>query len=665
MHIPDGYLSLQTSLPALGIMVPVWASAVKKMKKVLDNRQLPFISLCAAFSFVIMMFNVPLGASSVHTVGAVFIAILLGPWAACISVSVALIIQAFVFGDGGVISLGVNCFNMAFAMPFTGYYIYRLIEGKSELLSRRSTVGIFTGGYAGINIAAFLTAVEVGIQPLLFKTAVGLPKYGFLPLSVSVPAIMTEHLFVAGPLEGVVTVSAIAYLLKFAPHLLGNVSMENKTASRSNSFLSRYRYLITGLLVLVFLTPVGLIASGTAWGEWGMEQVREMAGFVPEGMKNLSGMWESVMPDYSIPGVGNGFLGSAAGYVISAVAGVILIILVMLLTGRFILGKNQSEETTGHKDANLHDFSEIPSWMLQIDELSSRKKGRNSNAFLRQTLAGISRVIQDEVLAERFAGRNGLIQGIDPRVKLVTVLLYMVYAGFTGRFITLAMLVVVSAVFVWSSKLNLVSYARRVWLILPVILLIISLPVTLNLFIHGHPALYVFKGLDTNGWFIPVPSDIYFTKEGLTAAVKIAFRSGVSLSFIYVLIMTTRWSSVTRALTSLKIPGLFVSILDMTYRYIFVLAKTAIEIFEARLLRTVGKIKGRENRQFVSGSIGSLFIKSNYLSEEIYNSMLCRGYDGEMVSVEDFKLKHIDFLWIAVNLLVLIILFMGEMPIGK
>ena len=128
MHIPDGYLGPQTYAVLDVAMIPIWAVAAVKVKKTLKTKQVPLMALGAAFSFVIMMFNMPvIGGSTGHAVGATLIAILLGPWAACISVSIALVIQALVFGDGGITAIGANVFNMAVVMPFVGYYLYRLI----------------------------------------------------------------------------------------------------------------------------------------------------------------------------------------------------------------------------------------------------------------------------------------------------------------------------------------------------------------------------------------------------------------------------------------------------------------------------------------------------------------------------------------------------------
>ena len=129
MHIPDGYLSPQTYIPLYGASLAVWGIALKKIKSELSAKHVPYLAMAAAFSFLVQMFNIPVpGGTSGHAVGAGIIALLLGPWTAVIAVSVVLIIQAFVFGDGGITAIGANCFNMAVVMPFAAYWIFNLIK---------------------------------------------------------------------------------------------------------------------------------------------------------------------------------------------------------------------------------------------------------------------------------------------------------------------------------------------------------------------------------------------------------------------------------------------------------------------------------------------------------------------------------------------------------
>ncbi len=221
MHIPDGYLGPATCGFFYAAMLPVWVAASKIVKKTLKAKQVPFLAIGAAFSFVIMMFNIPIpGGSTGHAIGAVLVAILLGPWAACIAITVALVIQALLFGDGGITAIGANCFNMAFVMVFTGYYTYKLISCRAAIDSNRRVIAAGVAGYIGINAAAFFTGVEFGIQPLLHRTATGQPLYSPYGLNVALPAMLGEHLLIFGWVEAVITGLVIKYLQKQDPGLI-------------------------------------------------------------------------------------------------------------------------------------------------------------------------------------------------------------------------------------------------------------------------------------------------------------------------------------------------------------------------------------------------------------------------------------------------------------
>lgn len=346
MHIPDGYLSPATALPALAAMFPVWGAALSKVNKSLSRRRVPLLALCAAFSFVIMMFNIPaVGGSSVHAIGAVFVAILLGPWAACISISAALLIQAVFFGDGGILAFGMNCLNIAVIMPFAGYGIYKLIAGNSPIGSKRRTVGAFAASFIGINLAALFAAVEFGIQPLLFKAADGTPLYCPYPLSVSIPAMMIPHLLLAGPLEGLITAAALKLIEKYSPELLAD---SPALYSEKTPFFRRFKGIIIAIALLIVLTPLGLLSQETAWGEWGSDEIIARLGFIPQGFARFADFWKGILPDYSLVGAGNSATGLVGGYILSAALGVVLIGVVIAATSKLMLhfkkaGKSDSE----------------------------------------------------------------------------------------------------------------------------------------------------------------------------------------------------------------------------------------------------------------------------------------------------------------------------------
>lgn len=221
MHIPDGYLGPTTCGFLYVIMLPIWTAASRLVKKTLKAKQVSMLAIGAAFSFVIMMFNVPIpGGTTGHAVGGVLVAVLLGPWAACIAITVALVVQALLFGDGGITAIGANCFNMAFILPFAGYYIYKAISYNAPIGSNRRVIAAGVAGYIALNLASFLTGLEFGIQPLLHKTASGQALYCPYGLNVALPAMLGEHLLIFGWVEAIVTALVIKYLQNQAPELL-------------------------------------------------------------------------------------------------------------------------------------------------------------------------------------------------------------------------------------------------------------------------------------------------------------------------------------------------------------------------------------------------------------------------------------------------------------
>jgi cobalt/nickel transport system permease protein len=220
MHIPDGYLSPQTYVPLYVVSIGIITVSINNVKKDLSAKTVPFLGMSAAFAFLIMMFNIPIpGGTSGHAVGAALIALLFGPWIATISVTVALIIQAFVFGDGGITALGANCFNMAIAMPLAAYGLFRLIRGRS-INPRRITIAAFLAGYFSLSFAAILAGVEFGIQPLIAASPDGTPLYAPYPLKIAVPVMAIEHLLIFGIIEGVVTALLFRYFYKINKEMI-------------------------------------------------------------------------------------------------------------------------------------------------------------------------------------------------------------------------------------------------------------------------------------------------------------------------------------------------------------------------------------------------------------------------------------------------------------
>lgn len=225
MHIPDGYLSPQTYFPFFGFVIFLWARASRVLGKTLKTRQVPLLAIGSAFSFVIMMFNIPVpGGTTGHAVGGVAIAAVLGPWSSFMAISIVIIIQALFFGDGGITAIGANTFNNAFISAFAGYYLYHLFAMGSTVTSRRRWVSGVISGYITINLSALATALELGIQPLIAKDSGGTPLYAPFPLEVTIPAVLLEHLILFGFIEGIITALIIVYFQRTDPGFLSRVT---------------------------------------------------------------------------------------------------------------------------------------------------------------------------------------------------------------------------------------------------------------------------------------------------------------------------------------------------------------------------------------------------------------------------------------------------------
>jgi cobalt/nickel transport system permease protein len=327
MHIPDGYLSPSTCATLYAFSAAGWYAALRRVKGVLAARTIPLISVFAAFSFIVMMFNVPLpGGTTGHALGVTVGAIVLGPWASTLAISLALAIQALLFGDGGITTLGANSFNMAILGSFVAYGVYRLLTLGAEVGARRRAAAAAIAGYAAINVSALAAAIEFGIQPALFHDSSGAPLYAPYSLGVAIPAMMVGHLTLAGLAEAILSAGMISYLQRVNPGLFRSPAMATVIEVDQKS-RARLWWAVT---LLMLCTPLGILAAGTAWGEWSArdlsnDQTRariaaasgnhNLPTAAPPGLQKLASFWTAPFPAYA-----PGFVKSPVlGYFLSAI----------------------------------------------------------------------------------------------------------------------------------------------------------------------------------------------------------------------------------------------------------------------------------------------------------------------------------------------------------
>ncbi len=209
MHIPDGYLSPVTYIPSYIAIIPLFAYGMKKLKESLNEETLPFIASLTALSFLVMMINIPIpGGTSGHAIGATAISILFNPWIGFISISLVLLIQALIFGDGGITAWAINSIALGFVASFVGYYSFKLLSKLNKNLS------YFISGWLSIVSAAFIIAFFLGIQPIIAHTPDGKPLFFPFDFKITIPALVGSHMLYFGIVEGIYTFIVVRFIEK-------------------------------------------------------------------------------------------------------------------------------------------------------------------------------------------------------------------------------------------------------------------------------------------------------------------------------------------------------------------------------------------------------------------------------------------------------------------
>src|SRR5690242_8756145 len=287
--------------------------------------------------------------------------------------------------------------------------------------------------------------------------------------------------------------------------------------------------------------------------------------------------------------------------------------------------------------------STTPQWLLQSEVglcpcgcIGKRRKG----SFVAKTLAGASGVVRQAIFSEDIAARGGLLQRLDARVKLVTLIGLVVAVAFVHSLPILAVAYVATVGLALASRLPLGFFIKRVWLFIPIFTGIVVLPATLSVVTPGDVILPLWHWHGhTHG----------VTEQGLHGAGIIVARVATSISLVVLLTLTTPWVRLLAALRSLGVPKIFVLTIGMAYRYLFLLLDAVDDMYTARKSRTLvgeaGRREVKEGRRFVAAGAGALFGKAHQLSEEVHQAMVARGYTGNARTLAAFRLGAADAVW--------------------
>jgi cobalt ECF transporter T component CbiQ len=241
----------------------------------------------------------------------------------------------------------------------------------------------------------------------------------------------------------------------------------------------------------------------------------------------------------------------------------------------------------------------------------------------------INHTLEQSFFAEQSARQPGLLQGLDPRLKILSALLMLLAVGLSRNLLVILVLYFLAFALALLSKVPLAFFVKRVWLFIPFFTGVVALPA---LFITPGPVL------------VHLPLGLVITRTGLTTALFLLLRVGTSVSVAVLLVLTTPWNSVLKALGVLRIPAVVILILGMTYRYIHLLLHLTNDMFLSRKSRLLRRMNGPEERRLIAATSGTLLNKSLQVSSEVYLAMQSRGFRNYPRTMDPFKMRMIDWL---------------------
>ena len=273
--------------------------------------------------------------------------------------------------------------------------------------------------------------------------------------------------------------------------------------------------------------------------------------------------------------------------------------------------------------------------------------------FVAKTLLETTRAIEHSVFQMDLASKGGFLQGLDPRTKIVSFVVLLLAVSFSRSFFLLVIFYCLSLVLAALSQVPLGRFVKRVWIFVPLFTGFVAFPAVLNLVTPGENVLTILSfGSDIRIGPFDIPDAIYITRQGLYSAAFLVVRVAVSVSLAVLLVLTTRWMDLLQGLSILRVPGIVILVLAMTYRYIHLFLRGLENMLLARKSRRLVPSGRKDEQGWISSRMGVLVGKSYHLSTEVHMAMMSRGWSGNPRCLHDPRFSGKDILTMAAALAV-------------
>ncbi len=373
-----------------------------------------------------------------------------------------------------------------------------------------------------------------------------------------------------------------------------------------------------GVGVLAALTPIGLylpqkFKAGSAWGEWGAEEIHGLVGYIPHGIRKLESLWKAPMTDYAFKGWENfGLRHLSLAYVVSAIVGIGICVGLALLLGRVLSTKDRGPRV--------------------------RKKG---GGFLERTIEETVSLLKETVSVEQVAVKKGCLQRCDPRFKCMSAVALMIAVLLSKSVAELSVLYAAVLCSALVSSIGLLFFLKRTLLFVPIFSLFIVVPAIFSGVTPGEPLV----SFTVSAWKVTI------TRQGIDSAIIFFMRVLDSVSIAVLLVLTTRQHALLKTLRTFLVPRLFVMTIGMSYRYIYLFLDIIQKMFIAIKSRVGFVSSSKDGRRIVGANMAGLWVRSYRMQSQVYDAMIARGYAGEAHSFDEFGASPRDIVLLVVAIL--------------
>ncbi len=289
----------------------------------------------------------------------------------------------------------------------------------------------------------------------------------------------------------------------------------------------------------------------------------------------------------------------------------------------------------------------IPAFLLNKPASRSFEAGREKVkiSFIEKGIHQVADVIKSGYIQWETASIDGFFQRIDARIKVLFLLFFVVIVSLKQE--------IMPEVYLWTfifslvllSRLNIFNFYKKVFLLGFLFGFLIAIPSAFNIIVKGEIVFPVVRlSRDYQFWVYHVPAEIGITREGLNVVTMLTMRVVNSLSIGFLVLYTTPFPDIIKALKVMKVPDSFLMVITLSYKYIFIFAKTVEDMHRAKKSRLARQVHNADARKWAAGRMGFIFKKTRIRCEEIFKAMLSRGFSEEVKLYELGKLDTRDMM---------------------